>query len=206
MAETGHSGTFSLSPLLPPLLLRLIKDWVLCVMWQRSAVRMNWLRMRAFESWHRATFLQHLKIVTVGFFQVCFSHWMTLGHPLLVFLETWVITRHPLPLSFSFIFFFFIESLFNLVKKIGLAWERQNSLGIGSVVLELCTLFCCCFFFPCRKKKFQFVPKPHEIQIKRSWVRVRPQHHDKDMGCLSKELYKWRSPGEKEMRRGGDST
>lgn len=126
-------------------------------------------------------------------FQVCFSHWKTLGHPLLVFLETWIITRPPLPFSFIF----FIESLFNLVRKIGLAWERQNSLGIGSVVLELCALFCCCFF-PCRKKKFQFVPKPHEIQIKRSWVRRRPQHHDKDMGCLSKELYKWRSPGEKE--------
>lgn len=91
------------------------------------------------------------------------------------------------------------------MRKIGLAWERQNSLGIGSVVLELCALFCCCFF-PCRKKKSQFVPKPHEVQIKRSWVRGRPQHHDKDMGCLSKELYKWQFPGKKEegaQHRGG---
>ena len=45
---------------------------------------------RAFESWHQTTFFKHLKIVTVGFFfffffQVCFSHWRTLGHPLLAF-------------------------------------------------------------------------------------------------------------------------
>lgn len=65
------------------------------------------------------------------FFQVCFSHWTTLGHPLLAFLETGIITR--------FVFFFspaprppfhvVIGSLFNLVKKIGLAWERRNSFG-----------------------------------------------------------------------------
>lgn len=86
---------------------------------------------RAFESWHRTTFFKHLKIVTVGFFffQVCFSHWTILGHPLFAFLETGIITRFFFFLSFHHpspsVSFFFIGSLFNLVKKIGLAWERQ---------------------------------------------------------------------------------
>lgn len=96
-----------------------------------------------------------------------------MGHPVLAFLETRIITRFlcspstPSPPPPPIFFHFVIDSLFNLVKKIGLAWERHNSFGgIGFVVLGLCTLFCCCFFL-CRKKKCQLVPKPHEVEIKK---------------------------------------
>lgn len=106
---------------------------------------------RAFESWHQTTFFKHLKIVTVGlFFFFLFRFvfligglWGILSWLFFFFLETGIITRFffffffPLP-PFHFFFHFVIGSLFNLVMKIGLAWERQNSFGER--------FFCCCCF------------------------------------------------------------
>lgn len=80
---------------------------------------------RAFESWHQTTFFKHLKIVTVGLFfffsfQVCFSHWRTLGHPLLAFFFFFGDWNHnqilfffffsftPLPLFLSFCYWEFV--------------------------------------------------------------------------------------------------
>lgn len=85
---------------------------------------------RAFESWHRTTFFKHLKIVTVGFFfSGLFFSLDDFGASSLRFFGDWnhnqifffLSFHHPSP----FVSFFFIGSLFNLVKKIGLAWERQ---------------------------------------------------------------------------------
>lgn len=99
-----------------------------------------------------------------------------MGHPLLAFLETGIITRFfffsstppPSPLFFHFV----IGSLFNLVKKIGLAWERQNSFGdricCFRVVCIVCFVVVVVFwvvvvFFPIQEEKCQLVPKPHKV-------------------------------------------
>lgn len=72
---------------------------------------------------------KHLKIVTVGFFQVCFSDF---GASSSGFFGDW--NHNQIPPPPPRFFHFVIGSLFNLVKKIGQAWERQNSFGDG---------FCC---------------------------------------------------------------
>lgn len=63
---------------------------------------------RAFESWHRTTFFRHLNIVTVVFFQICFSHRRAVGHPLLAFLETRIITRFFFYFLLTLSLFFFL--------------------------------------------------------------------------------------------------
>lgn len=81
----------------------------------------------------------NLKIVTVGFFFSRFVFLIGLQGTLhWLFLETGIITRFsffssttepPHPPIPHVCFNFVIGSLFNLVKKIGLAWERRNSIG-----------------------------------------------------------------------------
>lgn len=103
----------------------------------------------------------------MAFFQVCFSHWEDFGASSAGFFRDWnhnqILLQTPFP---PCVFHSVIGGLFNLVKKIGLAWERQNSFG---------DRFCCfrvvrivvVFFFCAARKKGQFVPKPHEVKIKR---------------------------------------
>lgn len=87
---------------------------------------------RAFESWHRMTFFKHLKIVTVGFFSGLFFSLEDFGTSSAGFFgdsnHNQILFFTPPPPLRRF-FHFVIGSLFNLVKKIGLAWERQNSFG-----------------------------------------------------------------------------
>lgn len=47
------------------------------------------------------------------------------------------------------------EPFFNLVRKIGLAWERKNSLGICFVVVELRLH---CFIYFCESVQEEKVP------------------------------------------------
>lgn len=111
---------------------------------------------RAFESWHRATFFKRLKIVTVGFFSGLFFSLEDYGASSFGFfgdsnhnqiLCFFLFSPPPSPSPPPLFFHFVIGSLFNLVKKIGLAWERQNSFGERFCCFRVVHIVLLGFFF-----------------------------------------------------------